>query len=207
MKHTHLTLIAAAITTTLASAADADLSPANQTNSGAHLIKVANSDDSSQLVKDAYLQGKVVGALAVNPHVSVFDFDVKVYSGVVSLGGTVDTEVERDLAIEIARGVEEINGVRSDITVKAGTRVAREESMRRSLGQKLDDAGTTTSVKTKLLANRSTGGLAINVTTRNGVVTLNGKAKSGAEKDLAERIAENTSGVLEVRNELIVAMR
>lgn len=207
MKFSYLTLIAISITTAMAVAAHAVVQTGKDPNAGAQLIKVANTDNSSQPVKDAYLKGKIVGALAFNPHVNAFDIDVKVNKGVASLGGTVDTEIERDLAVEIARGIKDVKDVRSDITVKAGTRSARAESMRRSLGQKFDDAGTTASVKTKLLANQSTGGLVINVTTTNGVVVLSGSVKSDAEKDLAERIAGNTSGVLDVRNELVVAKR
>jgi osmotically-inducible protein OsmY len=71
-------------------------------------------------------------------------------------------------------------------------------------GQAFDDTGTTTSIKSKLLANKNTGGLAISVTTTNGVVTLSGVVKSDAEKAMAEQIARETTGVVDVHNELTV---
>lgn len=68
----------------------------------------------------------------------------------------------------------------------------------------VDDRTITTAVKAKLLEDRTTGGLSINVDTLNGTVALSGFAKSNAEKQQAEVIARNTRGVREVRNNLIV---
>jgi hyperosmotically inducible protein len=68
----------------------------------------------------------------------------------------------------------------------------------------VDDRAITTSVKAKLLEDKSTGGLSINVDTLNGTVALSGFAKSQTEKDQAGRIAAGTRGVREVRNNLIV---
>ncbi|HSV83021.1 MAG TPA: BON domain-containing protein [Ramlibacter sp.] len=68
----------------------------------------------------------------------------------------------------------------------------------------VDDRTITTAVKAKLIEDKSTGGLSINVDTLNGTVALSGFAKSQAEKDQAGRIAASTKGVREVRNNLIV---
>ena len=72
------------------------------------------------------------------------------------------------------------------------------------VGTYVDDRTITTAVKAKLIEDKSTGGLSINVDTLNGAVQLSGFAKSQAEKDAAGRIAANTRGVKEVRNNLIV---
>ena len=68
----------------------------------------------------------------------------------------------------------------------------------------VDDRAITTAVKAKLIEDKTTGGLSINVDTLNGTVALSGFAKSQAEKDQAGRIAASTKGVREVRNNLIV---
>jgi hyperosmotically inducible protein len=168
------------------------------------------TDESSQPVKDAYLHGKIISAYAFNPHVSAYDIDVKVDNGVATLNGAVDSDIERDLAVEIARGIDGVNDVHSNLAVKAGSRetarLSREKS-RRTVGQTLDDAGTTAAIKTKLLANKNTSGLKINVDTKNNVVTLTGNVASGAEADLAEHIARNSADVIDVRNELSVAKK
>ena len=68
----------------------------------------------------------------------------------------------------------------------------------------VDDRTITTAVKAKLIEDKTTGGLSINVDTLNGEVSLSGFAKSQAEKDLAAQIAANTKGVRAVRNNLVV---
>jgi osmotically-inducible protein OsmY len=70
--------------------------------------------------------------------------------------------------------------------------------------QYVDDRAITTAVKAKLIEDKTTGGLSINVDTLNGAVALSGFAKSQAEKDRAGQIAAATKGVREVRNNLIV---
>jgi hyperosmotically inducible protein len=167
-------------------------------------------DKDSQPVKDAYIHGKVEGAFALNSNVSAYQIDTDVKNGVVTLTGAVDSDVERDLAVEVARGIDGVTDVKADgLMVKAGSReTARmERDKHRSVGQTLDDAGTTAAIKTKLLANKSTSGLKINVDTKNGVVTLRGNVASSAEKDLAEQIARNSSDTVAVHNELSVAKK
>ena len=73
-----------------------------------------------------------------------------------------------------------------------------------TVGTYVDDAAITTSVKAKLLEDKTTGGLSINVDTLGGTVSLAGFAKSQAEKDRAGEIARTTKGVKDVRNNLIV---
>lgn len=68
----------------------------------------------------------------------------------------------------------------------------------------VDDRAITTAVKAKLIEDKSTGGLSINVDTLNGEVALSGFAKSQTEKDQAGRIAASTKGVRAVRNNLVV---
>lgn len=70
--------------------------------------------------------------------------------------------------------------------------------------QYVDDRAITTAVKAKLIEDKTTGGLSINVDTLNGTVALSGFAKSQTEKDRAGQIAAATKGVREVRNNLIV---
>jgi osmotically-inducible protein OsmY len=68
----------------------------------------------------------------------------------------------------------------------------------------VDDKSITTAVKAKLIEDKTTGGLSINVDTLNGEVALSGFAKSQFEKDQAGRIAASTKGVRAVRNNLVV---
>jgi osmotically-inducible protein OsmY len=75
----------------------------------------------------------------------------------------------------------------------------------RTVGQTLDDATITASVKTKLLADERTKGFDINVDTRNGTVILSGGADTQAAKLAAGEVASSADGVILIDNQLIVA--
>jgi len=68
----------------------------------------------------------------------------------------------------------------------------------------LSDAVITASIKTDILKDPDLSVLKIDVDTRDGVVTLNGLAADEAARTRAERIAQATKGVREVRNHLVV---
>lgn len=72
------------------------------------------------------------------------------------------------------------------------------------VGSYVDDRTITTSVKAKLIEDKRTGGMSINVDTLNGEVALSGFAKSAEEKAVAEQIARSTGGVRAVRNNLVI---
>jgi osmotically-inducible protein OsmY len=71
-------------------------------------------------------------------------------------------------------------------------------------GDAAADKATTAAVKTKLLADTKVGGLAIDVDTKDNVVTLTGKVHSAAERTEAVRLAKTTTGVKSVVNKLVV---
>ena len=62
----------------------------------------------------------------------------------------------------------------------------------------IDDSAITTSIKTKLLADKKTSAVDIGVETTNGVVTLSGKVTSAAERNEALKIAKHNKGVKHV---------
>ena len=73
-----------------------------------------------------------------------------------------------------------------------------------TMGSYIDDTGITAGIKARLLEDKSTGGLSINVDSLNGTVALSGFATSEAEKARAEALAREVQGVKSVRNNLIV---
>lgn len=66
------------------------------------------------------------------------------------------------------------------------------------------DAGVTTSVKSQFAADDTVKAYEINVTTREGVVTLEGDVDSAAAKMRAVEIARTTEGVRDVVDQLVV---
>ena len=77
----------------------------------------------------------------------------------------------------------------------------------RTLGQKVDDATITASVKAKLVADHPQNLVKVNVDTENAVVRLSGIVPTEAHRIEAEHLARRTNGVRDVVNELQVEAR
>jgi osmotically-inducible protein OsmY len=127
--------------------------------------------------------------------------------GVVHLTGAVKDDIDRDLAGEVARGIDGVVSVDNDLTIdtdRANAVAEQHAAEHRDFGSWVDDATTTARVKSRLLANTNTQGLKIDVDTKDDVVTLSGRVESDQEKSLAGEIARNTGDVESVRNNLVV---
>jgi hyperosmotically inducible protein len=74
----------------------------------------------------------------------------------------------------------------------------------RSAKQIAADAAITSSVKTRLIGDKTVKALDVNVDTRNNVVILRGRVSKADQRAAAERIARAVKGVKGVRNELRV---
>jgi osmotically-inducible protein OsmY len=153
-------------------------------------------------VAEARLEGSVATAFALNRHLNPFRIGVEVEDQTAILTGTVENGVNHNLAEQVALSIEGVDRVDNQIAID--TDVDQSDTERTSLATSLDDATTTATVKSKLLWNRYTQGLDIDVDTRNSVVTLTGVADSDAARELAERLASNTRGVREVRNSIVI---
>ena len=120
--------------------------------------------------------------------------EVNTKDGIVTLQGEATSQAQKDLTTEYAKDVEGVKDVKNEMTVtKTSEKV-------QTVGGKIDDASITALVKMTLLYHRSTSALKTSVTTKNGVVTLSGKAKNAAEKDLATKFVKDVNGVVEVKN-------
>jgi len=83
----------------------------------------------------------------------------------------------------------------------AGCSVVRDQQ---PVGSYVDDSVLTTRVKSKLAIDETVSAVAIKVETLEGIVQLSGFAKSEAEKRKAEALARSVSGVVDVKNDIIV---
>jgi osmotically-inducible protein OsmY len=162
-----------------------------------NLAQAATPDMASQL-QAARQEGSVATALALNRQLSPFKVEVRVEEGVATLRGTVEEEVDRELAEQVALNTAGISRVDNQISLDPA--LAELAQPRQSFAQKLEDATLTATIKSKLLWNAATQALAIEVATVDGVVTLKGKAQTADAKQLAGTLATNTDGVYEVNN-------
>ena len=147
---------------------------------------------------DAWLITKVKTTLLFHSSVSGFKTEVNAKDGIVTLQGEATSLAQKDLTTEYAKDVEGVKGVNNEMTV------AKTSKKTQTAGGKIDDASITALVKMTLFQHRSTSGLNTSVTTKKGVVTLGGKAKNAAEKDLATKFAKDVNGVKEVKNQMTI---
>ena len=169
----------------------------------APFVAHAAQSDTSRELSEARQEGSIWTAFALNRHLNPFTIDVDVENGSAKLTGKVETDVERDLAEQIALGIDGVKEVDNQLTLDPAfeAKASREPS----LSQRFDDATLAATVKSKLLWNSNTEGLDIKVSAANGTVSLTGSAQSAEAKELAGRLAANTDGVREVNNLLSVS--
>ena len=149
---------------------------------------------------DEWIEGRISGALDYNSAVNSSNVTVDANGGSVTLKGKVPSEIEKDFVGQVARSVDGVVGIQNELTVDENLKY----EPRSSFKQKFSDAMITAAIKSKLLANRNTHALAVNVDTAANAVTLSGKVSTAAEKSLAEKLAFETNGVRQVTNQLTV---
>lgn len=167
------------------------------------LTTYAAEGDMSRELREARQEGSIWTAITLNRHLNPFTIDVDVENGSAKLTGSVETDVERDLAEQLARGIDGVKNV--DNQLKVDAKAERKGEGESTLAQRFDDATLVATVKSKLLWNSNTEGLDINIAAKNGEVTLTGSAQTPEAKELAARLAANTKGVREVHNNLTVS--
>jgi len=180
-------------------------------------IRVTNEPKESS---DDWISLKVRSALLFHRNVSATNTHIAVHDGVVTLTGTAHSDAEKALSEEYAKDVKGVRRVENDLQVITPAEEHAEHAdhmdnrhdhnlatEQRSAGDRIDDASITAQIKSSLAVRKSTSALHTNVTTRDGVVTLTGEARNGAEKDLVTKIAENIDGVRSVHNEMSIQDR
>ena len=86
---------------------------------GAIAADAKAKDTMSEQTSDAHREMQILTAFSRNPHLHGFDFSVSVAVDKVVLGGTVDDDVNRNLAEKIATDADGITFVVNHIVVDA----------------------------------------------------------------------------------------
>ena len=162
------------------------------------------SDPQGGDLREAWLEGKLEMVFLLNRHLNNFTIDPEVEGSKATLNGSVESEIDRDLAEEVALNVDGVESVDNKLKVDKERRKDGKNEGKRSFAQTIEDSTLTAEVKLKLLANSHTSGLNIDVDTERQVVTLNGEVGSAEEKALAKELAANVQGVTNVVDNLSV---
>ena len=112
----------------------------------------AAEGDTSRALSEARQEGSIWTAIALNRHLNPFTIDVDVENGSAKLTGKVETDVERDLAEQIALGIEGVKKVDNQLTLDPAFEA--KASTEPSLSQRFDDATLATNLSTPLRHHR-----------------------------------------------------
>ena len=148
---------------------------------------------------DAWLITKVKTTLLFHRNVSGSQTQVNAKDGAVTLRGEASSQAQRELTTEYAKDVEGVKTVHNEMTVSKTSNMPDA-----TLGEKIDDASITALVKMTLLFHRSTSATHTKVDTSEGIVTLSGKARNAAEKDLVTKLVIDINGVKNVVNNMTI---
>lgn len=148
---------------------------------------------------DAWLVTKVKTTLLFHRNVSASQTEVSAKNGKVTLQGEATSQAQRELTTEYAADVEGVKDVKNKMTVSKSPKLPND-----TMGEKIDDASITAQVKMTLLFHRSTSANNTKVETNEGIVTLGGKARNSAEKDLVTKLVTNINGVKSVANNMTI---
>ena len=150
---------------------------------------------------DARIASRVKETFLAQRTAAAADADITVRNGIVTLSGKTVSEEHKALATAYARGVEGVKDVENRMIV-----VGTEVSVKSTAVDKMGDAAVTARVKAALLFHREVSALKTKVKTRDGVVTLRGKARSAAEKDMIGKLVSDLDGVAAVDNRMTIAL-
>jgi hyperosmotically inducible protein len=161
---------------------------------------------------DAGITTSVKTQLAADDVVRARRIDVDTRDRVVTLTGEVRSSAEEAQALQIARSTNGVTDVVDQLTVVPEAQAAPTTGVggtpiEPGAAPLASDAGITSEVKAKLLADADISGLRIDVDTSNHVVTLTGTVRTQAEKDEALEIARKVQGVTGVTDRLTVERR
>jgi len=152
------------------------------------------------IVDDASITTAIKSKLIWSKNTEGHDTAVSTNAGKVTLKGTADTAVAKELVGRMALNTRGVTSVSNQLVVtpaKPGVADKTKDASNEA-DDEISDAWITTKVKSTLLYSSNVRGTDVVVNTKDGVVTLNGRVDSGAERALAIEIADNVRGVKSV---------
>lgn len=165
----------------------------------------AGFDAAEDRVDDAILHFEVKAKLLEALHWDAIGIEVNSLDGRILLSGEAPDRATLELAEEIARSVEGVQRVESQLVLEQedGPERAGREKVDGALSEaerEVGDALLETRLKARLLQEIGRHALDVEVEAASGVVTLRGRLASEAHEQIALETASRTEGVEEVIN-------
>jgi hyperosmotically inducible periplasmic protein len=157
--------------------------------------------DAIRDVSDAGITAQVKAAFALSKRISAYEIGVKTKDGVVTLTGQSPSEIDRELAGNVARDTTGVKQVDNQIRVEPGLKPS-DVSLRESA--RVTDLEIHAYLRERLAASEFLSGNEINVSVKDRVVTLTGRTQTPRQKTGVEQLARSIPNVADVVNQLTV---
>jgi osmotically-inducible protein OsmY len=155
-----------------------------------------------QQAADTTTTGKVKSAFALSKRLSVYDIGVTTQTGVVSLTGQIPSEIDKELAGNVARDTTGVNQVNNQLQVEPAVKPS-EASLRE--GTRIADLEIQADLRERLSASTELAGKPIQISVQNRKVALTGQVETPAQKTGAEQLTRSIAGVVDVNNQLSIS--
>lgn len=146
------------------------------------------------LKHDRHIQQAIADAFILDPRLSPFDLEIRVRNGVAFLSGVVDSFQARRIAAQNARNTAGVLRVRNRIKVRPADPSPSDATIADDVRRALQDSPFTEAHQ-------------VDVQVTGGVVRLQGTVDTRFEKEIAEDLAAQVRGVVDVRNSLDILSR
>ncbi|MBI2434788.1 MAG: BON domain-containing protein [Candidatus Hydrogenedentes bacterium] len=193
----------------------AETTPAAPAGTGAPVEQ--HKESIADQVRDAALTARIETTYLLNKYLSPFSINTTTKNRHVTLEGTVEDKIEKELAERLARSVEGVEVVTNNLkivpadqarpdqeTAKEGTPATGLRRMARPWTVKVDDETLRADVRSRLAYNTTVKNADIDVEVDGGSVELTGKVASEEDKQEVERLVRDVDGVKHVDNALSV---
>jgi len=148
---------------------------------------------------DAWIQMRVISMLMLHRNLDGEHIVVDVKDGLVTLRGEAGSHAEKELAAEYVKDTEGVKDVDNKMTVAAAAKTEH-----RTVAEFIDDSSIKAQIKLALAFHRGTSPFRASITVKRGAVTVSGKAKNAAEKELVGKRIEDIPGVISIDNRMII---
>jgi hyperosmotically inducible periplasmic protein len=187
-------------------------------------VRAQATRDTSTIVSDAWITTQIYAKFFASSDIKARNINVDTSSGVVTLTGEVHSASERNQAVAKAKATDGVKQVIDKLTVTQAARPGRSsgrdtaaprpnraddvkahaKSAADRVGKEISDTWITTKVQAMYFLDRDIKGMQIDVTTKDGVVTLAGAVVSEATHQKAIADARSIEGVRQVVDKLTV---
>ena len=154
---------------------------------------------------DARITSAIQSKYFMDDRIKARHINVTSSKGVVTLSGEVADETERAQTLLLARTTDGVTRVEDTLTVTAGQPAGYAQPTA-AAAPNGDDA-LSAKVQSQLSSDTRVKGASIEVTAKNGVVLLQGRAPSTASKQRALALARGTDGVTQVVDRISVGKK